>query len=186
LGNNPAADNLIALRRQPKFGNEPIEILGYENLRHRGDAGKPTTYTLFYNDLSAQTLSVARPFGYVVPKRLTEVHKRLKLHGIAVEALKEDLQVEVEVYRVDNLKRAQQEYEGHQLVHLEVTPRIEKRTIEAGTPIVRTGQPLGTLAAYLLEPQSEDGFCAWNFLDDELAVGKDIPILRFPKTVPGL
>ncbi len=186
LGNRPAADNLIALRRQPKFGKEPIEILGYENLHHRGDAGKPTTYTLFYNDLSEPTLSVTRPFGYLVPKRLTEIHRRLNLHGISVEALEEDLEVEVEVYRVDELKRAQQEYEGHHLVTLEVTPRIEMRTIEAGTPIVRTGQPLGTLAAYLLEPQSEDGFCAWNFLDGELAVGKDIPILRFPIPVPGL
>ena len=69
---------------------------------------------------------------------------------------------------------------------LEVTPRVEERTIKAGTPIVRTGQPLGTLTAYLLEPQSEDGFCTWNFLNDELVVGKDIPVLRFPKPVPGL
>jgi hypothetical protein len=84
------------------------------------------------------------------------------------------------------LKRAQRKYEGHQLVTLEVTPRVETRTIKAGTPIVRTGQPLGTLAAYLLEPQSEDGFCTWNFLDDELAVGKDIPVLRLPKPIPGL
>jgi hypothetical protein len=136
--------------------------------------------------LEGPTLSVTRPFGYVVPKRLTDVHKRLNLHGIAVEALKEDLKVEVEVYRVDDMKRAQQEYEGHQLVTLEVTPRVEERMLKAGTPIVRTGQPLGTLAAYLLDAQAEDGFCAWNFLNDELAVGKDIPILRFPQPMSGL
>ena len=97
--------------------------------------------------------------------------------------LQEDLEVEVEVYRVDDLKCAQQRYEGHQLVTLEVTSRVEKRMIKAGTPIVRTGQSLGTLAAYLLEPQSEDGFCAWNFLDDELTVGVDVPILRLPNPV---
>ncbi|MHC4407195.1 MAG: M14 family metallopeptidase, partial [Planctomycetota bacterium] len=186
LGNHPSANNLVVLRRRPEFGKDPIEILGYENPHNRGDAGKPKTYTLFYNDLSKPTLSVPRPFGYVVPKRLTEVHKRLQTHGIAVKASKQDLEIEVEVYRVDDLKRDQRKYEGHQLVTLEVTPRVENRTIKAGTPIVRTGQPLGTLAAYLLEPQSEDGFCTWNFLDDELAVGKDIPVLRFPKPVPGL
>ena len=48
------------------------------------------------------------------------------------------------------------------------------------------GAILFALAAYLLEPQSEDGFCTWNFLDDELAVGKDVPVLRFPKPLPGL
>lgn len=186
LGNNPASDNMVALRRKPKFADERIEILGYENLRNRGEAGEPKTYNLFYNDLSEPTLSVTRPFGYVVPERLTEVHQCLKHHGIAVESLKEDLEVEVEIYRVDELNRAKRKYEGHQLVTVEVTPRIEKRTLKAGTPIVRTGQPLGTLAAYLLEPQSEDGFCTWNFLDDDLEVGKDIPVLRFPKIVPGL
>ncbi|WP_404307626.1 M14 family metallopeptidase [Neorhodopirellula lusitana] len=186
LGNNPSIDNLVALRRQPDFGSERIEILGYENLRNRGDAGEPRSHSLFYNDLSKPTLSVTRPFGYVVPERLKEVHKRLKLHGISVSTLKEDLNLEVEVYRVDELERAETVYEGHQLVTVEVTPRTETRKIKAGTPIVRTGQPLGTLAAYLLEPQSEDGFCAWNFLDDELTVDSDFPVLRLPAAIAEL
>ena len=99
--------------------------------------------------------------------------------------MKQDLETEVEVYRVDGLKRAEREYEGHRLVTLDVTPRVETRTIKAGTTIVRTGHPLGTLAAYLLEPQSEDGFCTWGFLDEDLAVGQDIPVLRLPKRFPG-
>ena len=184
LGNNPAADNLVALRRKPKFGEERIEILGYENLRNRGEAGAPKTYNLFYNDLSEPTLSVTRPFAYVVPARLTQVHQRLKLHGIEIDSLTNDVETEVEVYKVDELNRAERKYEGHQLVTLNVTCRLEKQTIKAGTPIVRTGQPLGTLAAYLLEPQSEDGFCTWNFLDEDLEVGKDVPILRFPNALP--
>ena len=46
--------------------------------------------------------------------------------------------------------------------------------------IVRTGQALGNLVVYLLEPQSEDGLTAWNFLDDHVEEGKDFPILRVP------
>jgi dipeptidyl-peptidase 4 len=186
LGNHPAVDNLVALRRQSDFGEEPIEILGYENRTNRGEAGETKTYSLLYNDLNETTLSVTRPFAYVVPQRLTGVHDRLKLHGISVSVLKQDLNIEVEIYRVDELERAQQEYEGHRLVSLKVTPRTELRTIKAGTPLVRTGQPLGTFAAYLLEPQSEDGFCTWNFLDDELTVGSDVPILRLPQPIAGL
>jgi hypothetical protein len=46
--------------------------------------------------------------------------------------------------------------------------------------VVRTGQPLGSLAAYLLEPQSADGLATWNFFDAELEKGKDFPVLRLP------
>ena len=33
---------------------------------------------------------------------------------------------------------------------------------------VKTTQPLGMLAAYLLEPQAEDGLCTWNYFDPGL------------------
>jgi len=36
---------------------------------------------------------------------------------------------------------------------------------KAGTFVVRTAQPLANIAAYLLEPQSNDGLVTWNFLD---------------------
>jgi hypothetical protein len=35
----------------------------------------------------------------------------------------------------------------------------------AGTFVVRTAQPLAGLAAYLLEPQSNDGLLTWNYFD---------------------
>jgi hypothetical protein len=49
-----------------------------------------------------------------------------------------------------------------------------------GMMVVRCAQPLGTLAAYLLEPQSEDGLCAWNFFDESLKPGADYPVVRLP------
>jgi hypothetical protein len=39
---------------------------------------------------------------------------------------------------------------------------------EAGTYVVKTNQPLAALAAYLLEPQSGDGYLYWNFFDKYL------------------
>lgn len=183
LGTNLGDDNTVALRREPKFNDKPIEILGFENQRNRGEAGEPKTYNLLYNDLSAPTLSAVRPYAYVVPERLAEVHRKLQLHGIAMERLPKDLEVDVDVYQVNKIERREREYEGHQLVTVDVTKRTERKTLVAGTPIVKTAQPLGTLAAYLLEPQSEDGFCTWNFLDDELEKDKDLPILRIPKVI---
>ena len=70
------------------------------------------------------------------------------------------------------------------MVELTVSPRREARMVPAGTLMVRTAQPLGTLAVYLLEPRSEDGLAAWNFFDAELKPGGDFPVTRLMKSVP--
>ena len=49
---------------------------------------------------------------------------------------------------------------------------------------MRTRQPLGTLAAYLLEPQAEDGLGAWGFFEAALHQGSDYPVLRLQDTTP--
>src|SRR5439155_353806 len=73
----------------------------------------------------------------------------------------------------------------HRLLGLvEATAHKDSRRVAAGTFLVRTAQPLGDLAAYLLEPQAADGLCTWNFFDDALAEGKDFPVLRLPAAVP--
>jgi dipeptidyl-peptidase 4 len=69
-------------------------------------------------------------------------------------------------------------------VELTVSSRREARMVPAGTVMVRTVQPLGTLAGYLLEPRSEDSLASWNFFDAELKPGGDFPVSRLVKTVP--
>ena len=49
----------------------------------------------------------------------------------------------------------------------------------AGTLVVKTAQPLGNLAVYLLEPRSEDGLAAWKLVQGVKA-GGDFPVLRLP------
>ena len=53
-----------------------------------------------------------------------------------------------------------------------------REALPAGTAIVRTAQPLGRLAFYLLDPRSDDGLVAWNVLDDVLETSDRYPILR--------
>jgi hypothetical protein len=61
-----------------------------------------------------------------------------------------------------------------------VTGHYEEKeiTFAPGTYLVRTSQPLGLLAAYLLEPESDDGFVAWNFLDSHLNPQTILPIYK--------
>ena len=61
---------------------------------------------------------------------------------------------------------------------MEREPR--RRQFPAGTLVIRTAQPLGRLAALLLEPESEDGFVAWNFFDEHLKAGGEFPVYRVP------
>jgi len=55
--------------------------------------------------------------------------------------------------------------------------------LPAGTPVVRLAQPLGLLAAYLLEPESDDGLTNWNFFDPWLEVGKPAPVRKIMTNV---
>nr|MDQ3082301.1 hypothetical protein [Gemmatimonadota bacterium] len=50
--------------------------------------------------------------------------------------------------------------------------------MQVGSLIVRTSQPLGILAAYLLEPQSDDGLATWNYFDATARPGAEFPVLR--------
>src|SRR5207253_2208834 len=68
-------------------------------------------------------------------------------------------------------------------VTVDVTPRIESRRVPAGTLLVKTAQPLGSLAVCMLEPASEDGLATWNFFEPSLQPGKDFPIVRLPAAV---
>jgi len=104
--------------------------------------------------------------------------EKLLQHGIAVEELTAPLTTEVEGFAIEGIKKAGRAFQGHTAVSL--TGRYRKETIEfpTGSIIVRAAQPLGTLAAYLLEPESDDGLTTWNFLDSYLEQGKTHPVFK--------
>ena len=70
-------------------------------------------------------------------------------------------------------------FEGHRTVQAEGRwGEPAAQTAAAGWYVVWTRQPLGVLAAYLLEPASEDGLVTWNLLDRELQAHAEYPIVR--------
>lgn len=175
-------NNRLVLRHKAVAWDRPVNILGFVEERQDGRrvaTTKPRDYEVIYMGGAEPTLSVRRPFAYLIPENAKDVIANLQRHGIAVEELPENAELEVEVYRIDNITRAA-EFQKHRLTTLEATPRQERRRIPAGTRLVRTAQPLGSLAAYLLEPHSSDGLAAWNFFDGELAVGRDFAVVRLP------
>jgi dipeptidyl-peptidase-4 len=176
----------IALRHRMKPLPSRTTILGFveETKDGRTTATKaPKDYAVEYLGVAEATLSVRRPYAYLFPASWTKIVENLQRHGIAVEELREDIELDVEIYKIDNVSNREM-YQKRQLIEVEAMARKETRRIAAGTILVRTSQPLGTLAAYLLEPQAEDGLAAWSFFADAIREGVDYPILRLPQETP--
>ncbi len=124
----------------------------------------------------------AMPDSYLIPERLSGVAELLRRQGIAVERVGGRPAGAVEAFTVDSVARGPL-FEGHHPVRLEGRWSQGDGTVAAGWYLVRTMQPLGVLAAYLLEPASEDGVVTWNLLDAELSAGRPYPILRLRRPV---
>ncbi len=103
---------------------------------------------------------------------------KLKQHGIVVEELTAPVATEVSSFMVQEITKAPKPFQGHNEVKLKGQYTTEKVTLPAGTRVVRLAQPLGLLAAYLLEPESDDGLTDWNFMDQWLEVGKPAPVRK--------
>lgn len=123
------------------------------------------TYTLPYFADFAPKRTVFFPAAYLLTVSDPEIIAKLHQHGLVVEKLREEVSLEVESFRIKEIKSAERLYQGHRLNKLSGEYVLEKRLFPRGTIIVSTSQPLANLAAYLLEPESDDGLIVWNFFD---------------------
>ena len=105
------------------------------------------------------------PKGYIIPAAFTNVVENLRKHGIQVTQLSKSATKEGEVFQVDKHEKNQRKFEGHQMVRVYGKFTAKKQKFNKGDYIVDLAQPLGNLAFYLLEPESDDGYVTWNFFD---------------------
>src|SRR5262249_35962055 len=148
----------------------PVQILGYEeNANRKPLLDKPKEYTVTHIDQGEATLKVSRPYGYMIPAEFTKVVENLQRHGITVEELREDIELEYQPEMVQAISPSAREFQKRRLLQLKTATGPAKSSMfPAGTAIVRTNQPLARLIVILLEAQSEDGLAAWGFLGDQL------------------
>ncbi|QEL20029.1 DPP IV N-terminal domain-containing protein [Limnoglobus roseus] len=165
----------IALRSKATAHEKPATVLGFD-----ADA-KPKDFELQLVTNRVPTLEVEVPEAYLVPPAFAEAVDTLRRHGIAVEELREDIDLDLEAYRVTEASAAAEAFQKHKTRQLEVTREKVARRVPPNTFVVRTAQPLGRLAAFLLEPQAEDGLTTWNFFDAGIAKDKEFPVVRVPK-----
>ncbi len=177
----------VPIRSRAKGAEKPATVLGFVERSENGRVVKtdiPKEYSLQLMNEFEGTESVTRPAAYLIPATCSEVIATLQRHGLDLQELREDIELDLEVYKIDGLEKSPRRSEGHNRAELTVSSRRESRMVPAGTIMVRTTQPLGTLAVYLLEPRSEDSLAAWNFFDAELKPDGDFPVSRLIKTAP--
>jgi zinc carboxypeptidase len=119
----------------------------------------------------------ALPAAYLLPPQHAPLAEHLRAQGILVERASAAWQGSAEGFRVDSLI-AEPLFEGHRTIRVEGAWHSRDATLAPGWFLVSTDQRLGILAAYLLEPASEDGLLTWNFFDRELRRAQDAPVLR--------
>jgi hypothetical protein len=128
------------------------------------------------------TMTAVVPTAYYVPATALKAIELLKRHGVQMR------QVTSPVTNLSSFAITEDMFQcnlpsidtgTHNLRRLEGTwgPAASTATAPAGSWMVPMNQPLARLAFYLIEPTSDDGLTAWNYLDDLLNDAKTYPIL---------
>lgn len=168
---NPAQEIILAPAKEVRnpYTGKTMYLMNEESLR-------TIVTSEFYATRATRKAKV--PAQYFIPDSLKEVITLLADHGIVLETLKEPLQRRVQRFTIYENKEASREFQKHKMRLFEGVYETVNTEIPAGTIVVPTNQPLSRLLFYLLEPESEDGIAAWNFVDKYLGDGKYYPITK--------
>ncbi len=81
--------------------------------------GKPVTMKIPLIRMNEPAITVRRPLAYWIPSAWREVITHLAIHGIQMERITEPREVEVEMYRIQDAKLADQPLSGLAVLLLE-------------------------------------------------------------------
>jgi len=102
----------------------------------------------------------------------------LLAHGVQVDEFTKPVTLNVDRLIINKIDRAGRTFQGHNEARVAGTHASSRETFPPGSLVIWTRQPLGALAFYLLDPESDDGLTTWNFFDEALTVGNPHPVAR--------
>ena len=172
-GLNPQPSDLFAVEYDQQAYDELVTIQGWEMkvtpregrwpLVEKLD--KEKTYVVPYFCKYVPKRSIAFPAGYFITVPDPDIIRKIKQHGIVIERLTDSLTVNVEGFKPSEIKSRERPYQGHHINSLQGEYFQAEKIFPKGTIFVSTSQKLGTVVAYLLEAECDDGLVAWNFFD---------------------
>ncbi|NIM90850.1 MAG: hypothetical protein GTO17_07875 [Candidatus Aminicenantes bacterium] len=172
-GLHPSEKDAFAVEFEMKPLKKPVTVHGWEMKVFPREGRWPRVektdvkrvFTLSYYADFISKRTVKFPYAYLLPDPIPEINEKLLQHGIMLERLTQAVALEVESFRIKEIKGADRLYQGHRLNAVKGDYAVEQKNFPEGTVFIGTAQPLGTLAACLLEPESDDGLLVWNFFD---------------------
>jgi hypothetical protein len=150
---------------------EPMEVL---TRKPRTREGAECAVSLPHLARFVGTKVVDRPRAYVLPDTLRSFFEG---HGLRVEAA--PARASVEVARLEGFfeHSARAILEASGVGERQVSWTRESRTLAPNSILLPTEQPLGALAVYLCEPESDDGLVS-NGLVSLPEIGGEFEVLR--------
>ncbi|MCW5961903.1 MAG: hypothetical protein KIS76_17210 [Pyrinomonadaceae bacterium] len=145
-----------------EWNKEKSEISGAERLIY---GTKPMEITIKKYDDARISASVAPPLYYIIPPQWQDVIEVIKAHGIKFQTIEKPLETEVESYRFEDVKWANQSFEGRVTLNFKTVPIKETRMFPANSIIIPLDQTAADAAIHLLEPEAPDSFMYWGFFN---------------------
>jgi hypothetical protein len=145
----PKESDRFGLEIEAKPLPQPVTVRGYEVEVIPREGGFPQvkrtdrkkTYTMPYFADFQPKRTVRVPAAYLVAPADENVLVSLIRHGLVVERLVEPSSLEVEAFRLKEVKGAERLFQGHRTNQVKGEYAMEKRDFAAGALVVRTAQP---------------------------------------------
>ena len=133
------------------------------------DRSKPYTKIISFYKHYTPTLFIEKPKAYIFSQAWGNIAELLELNGVKITRLEKAVELDVEVYSIEDFKTVQAPFEGHYL-HSDVKLHTASKKIlfNKGDYQVNLGQATDRYIMEVLEPQGHDSFFAWNFFDSIL------------------
>ena len=143
---------------------KPSLISGKPRLYY--DHSEPYEKEVDHYNYYKTTASVDKPVAYVFPQAYSELVERLRWNNVKVQQLKNDMTVDVEMYRIKDYKTREEPYESHYLhYNVQVENFTQQKKYNKGDFVVYVNQASNRYIIETLEPIAPDSYFAWNFFD---------------------
>ncbi|MBA7481432.1 Tol-Pal system protein TolB [subsurface metagenome] len=127
--------------------------------------------------------STEQPYAYLFPAKFKKLTQHLQREDIEVSELREDIELDVEVYRIDRIVRNKKQARKERSFRLRTEHRQETKRFKAGTIFVKTDQKLSDKVKELLDPTTKKKTIIRKLIR-RLKTAEDYPIVILNSYVP--
>lgn len=146
-------------------GEYPVsEVTGIKRLKYNRE--KPFTKEVTYRNYFKPRLETTIPNAYIIPQGWHNAIDLLKLNNVKMRRFTQDTTINVESYRILDLRTSRRSFENHYMHSgIKLDKKDTQVTFKKGDYYVPTNQKSVRYILETLEPQATDSFFKWNFFD---------------------